>query len=73
MNMKNKSTFAVIAALGWGISCLFADETADLRPIGNMGKKQEILKEGKEVVLFEHEGKGCLTHFWFGGNSRFAW
>lgn len=36
--------------------------------IGNIGKHQQILGGGKEAVLFEHKGKGCLTHFWFGGN-----
>jgi hypothetical protein len=33
-----------------------------------MGKGERVLGGGKEAVLFEHQGKGCLTHFWFGGN-----
>ena len=35
-----------------------------------MGKAERVLQGGKEAVLFEHEGKGCLTHFWFGGNFK---
>lgn len=48
----------------------FATEPINLRPIGNMGKSQKVLKGGREAVLFEHQGKGCLTHFWFGGNFK---
>lgn len=33
-----------------------------------MGKGLKVLGDGKEAVLFEHEGKGCLSHFWFGGD-----
>ncbi len=39
-----------------------------MNPIGNIGKYQSILESGEEAVLFEHEGKGCLNHLWFGGN-----
>ena len=62
--------FAVmtITALGAGIPKSFADSTKELLPIGGMGKAEQVLKGGKEAVLFEHDGKGCLTHFWFGGN-----
>ncbi|TVQ25650.1 MAG: hypothetical protein EA383_07495, partial [Spirochaetaceae bacterium] len=33
-----------------------------------MGKGERVLGGSTEAVLFEHEGCGCLTHFWFGGN-----
>lgn len=39
-----------------------------MNPIGGIGKMQSILQSGEEAVLFEHEGAGCLNHFWFGGN-----
>jgi len=45
-------------------------ENIDLHPIGTIGKARRVLKGGREAVLFEHEGKGCLTHFWFGGNFK---
>lgn len=47
---------------------LAAAEPAALSPIGGVGKAESILKDGSEAVLFEHQGKGCLSHFWFGGN-----
>lgn len=43
---------------------------SDLSPIGAMGKGETVLKGGGEAVLFEYEGKGCLSHFWFGGNFK---
>jgi hypothetical protein len=49
---------------------LFAGETDQLAPIGSMGKGERVLKGGKEALLFEHQGAGCLTHFWFGGNFK---
>lgn len=45
----------------------FAMEVESITPIGGMGKGERVLGGGVEAVLFEHEGKGCLTHFWFGG------
>lgn len=41
---------------------------ADLETIGTSGKGERVLGGGREAVLYEHQGKGCLTHFWFGGN-----
>jgi hypothetical protein len=38
-----------------------------LNTFGTMGKELRPLSKSKEAVLFEHEGKGCLTHMWFGG------
>ena len=46
-----------------------ADETADLNPIGAIGKQERVLNSTGEAILFDHQGKGCLTHFWFGGQS----
>lgn len=45
-----------------------ANSDTALRTIGSMGKGERVLKGETEAVLFEHQGKGCLTHFWFGGN-----
>lgn len=43
-----------------------------IRTIGTIGKGERILEKGKESILYEHEGTGCLTHFWFGGNFKGA-
>ncbi len=48
----------------------FAGEPVDLSPIGTIGKAERVLKGGKEAVLYEHKGKGCLSHLWFGGNFK---
>jgi hypothetical protein len=49
---------------------ILADETKGLNPIGGMGKYENVLNSTEEAVLYEYKGKGCLTHFWFGGNSK---
>ena len=51
--------------------CLpFPDMTKGLSAIGSMGKGERVLQENSEAVLYEYEGKGCLNHFWFGGNFK---
>ncbi len=41
--------------------------TDNLRTFGTAGK-EELLHPGQEHSLFSHEGDGCLTHMWFGGD-----
>jgi hypothetical protein len=57
-------------ALGPCASTSIAEEPAPPGPIGAIGKGERVLGAGKEAVLFEHHGEGCLTHFWFGGNFK---
>jgi len=38
-----------------------------LKTFGTMGKEVRPLSKSSEAVLFQYEGKGCLTHMWFGG------
>ena len=40
---------------------------AILKTFGTAGK-EGLLYPDREVVLFRHEGTGCLTHMWFGGD-----
>ena len=40
----------------------------NLKTFGTMGKEVRILSKGQEAELFHYEGKGCLTHMWFGGS-----
>jgi len=65
-----KRVTTLIAITAAALSGLHADESGDLGIIGSIGKHEDVLKGGGEAVLFEHEGKGCLTHFWFGGNFK---
>ena len=39
----------------------------NLKTFGTIGKEVRQLKGDTEAELFRHEGKGCLTHMWFGG------
>jgi len=43
---------------------------AKLKTFGTMGKEVQPLKGDTEAELFRHEGKGCLTHMWFGGGWK---
>jgi hypothetical protein len=38
-----------------------------LKTFGTMGKEVTPLSAQQEAELFRHEGRGCLTHRWFGG------
>ena len=51
------------------ITAGWAQETAvsSLKTFGTMGKEVKPLNADNEAELFRHEGKGCLTHMWFGG------
>jgi len=41
-----------------------------LKTFGTMGKEMQVLKKDQETELFSYEGKGCLTHMWFGGSFK---
>ena len=46
----------------------FYPEISSLKTFGTMGKELQILKKNQETELYSHEGNGCLTHMWFGGD-----
>ncbi len=60
-------------ALSWvmvsAIPC-FAEPilAGDLATFGTSAKEVRVLASGKEAELLFHEGRGCLTHMWFGGD-----
>ena len=72
-----KNIFVLIMLVLFSVSC---DQTArnkdiaqypdlsSLKTFGTMGKELQILKKEQETELFSYEGKGCLTHMWFGGD-----
>ncbi len=68
MNRNHFTTLLIQLVLLAVLASSPAAETGSIEAIGTMGKGERILGGGKEAVLFEHQGKGCLTHFWFGGN-----
>ncbi len=46
------------------------DPISSLKTFGTMGKELRILKNDEEAELFKYNGKGCLTHMWFGGSFK---
>ncbi len=44
------------------------DQTSGLKTFSSIGKGSAALDGYKEAELLVHEGKGCLTHMWFGGD-----
>jgi hypothetical protein len=63
-------TFLSCPSKGFG-SALANHESAlsvaELETFGAVGR-QGLLYSNRKVVLFQHEGVGCLTHMWFGGD-----
>lgn len=45
-----------------------ADPASPLKTFSTSGKELKVLGGGKEAELLRHEGRGCLTHMWFGGS-----
>ncbi|MGQ9589174.1 MAG: DUF2961 domain-containing protein [Planctomycetota bacterium] len=45
-----------------------AGELRGLKVFSSVGKEVYILDGYREADLLVHEGKGCLTHMWFGGD-----
>lgn len=43
-------------------------EVASLKTFCTIGKEVSVLDGYGEAELLYHEGKGCLTHMWFGGD-----
>lgn len=65
-------TWLFTAMLVFAAVATAAPDELNLQPIGTSGKGQRVLGGRDEAVLFEHSGKGALTHFWFGGNFKGA-
>ena len=43
-------------------------DAARLKTFSAIGKERSDLNDYKEAELLRHDGKGCLTHMWFGGD-----
>lgn len=44
-----------------------ASGVTGLKTFCESGKEVRVLGGGKEAELLHHDGRGCLTHMWFGG------
>ncbi len=45
-------------------------DMAGFKTFCTVGKEVRPLSIEKEAELFRHDGKGCLTHMWFGGSFK---
>ncbi len=43
-------------------------DVSSLKIFSTMGKELQILKVEEETELYKYNGKGCITHMWFGGD-----
>jgi hypothetical protein len=62
--------FLVFCLTGLLISSTAKDLTKNLKTFGTMGKEVRPMEKDKEAELFSYQGKGCLTHMWFGGGFK---
>lgn len=73
INPRRKAmTAAWICLLSMSAGTASAQEidVAQLKTFGTIGKEVRPLQGDTEAELFRHEGKGCLTHMWFGGGWK---
>ncbi len=59
-------TLLVLCAANFSVA-----EEADvnrLKMFTSIGKERDLLNGYQEAELLRHEGRGCLTHMWFGGD-----
>jgi len=67
--MKNcRWVFVWLAANLCGSVAMAQVDVSQLRTFCSIGKERADLNGYGEVELLRHEGKGCLTHMWFGGD-----
>jgi len=63
-----KSVLLVLAIFVTVPYALADEPTAKLQTFSTMGKGSSGLDNFQEAELLQHEGTGCLTHMWFGGD-----
>jgi len=71
MNAMSKRVLvaaALLLALAGQAALTSEIRAEDLKSFGTSGKEQRVFAGGKEAELLYHEGNGCLTHMWFGGD-----
>ncbi len=67
-----KTTLLILALGALLLSNLQAQDAriSQLKTFGTAGKQLKPLSVDKEAELFSYQGKGCLTHMWFGGQFK---
>ncbi|MHC4517039.1 MAG: DUF2961 domain-containing protein [Planctomycetota bacterium] len=68
--MKTTPSMIVLLAIVCATVNASEVDVSALKTFGTMGKQVKVLGGGTEAELFAYEGKGCLTHMWFGGSFK---
>lgn len=58
----------MLADVNNGVAAVHKPLADRLNSFSTVGKGMQVLKPGKEALLFERRGSGCITHLWFGGS-----
>jgi hypothetical protein len=66
--MKHLTSIVLLCWFCLGASADSEIDLAKLKTFCSVGKQLPVLNGYKEAELLRHDGKGCLTHMWFGGN-----
>jgi hypothetical protein len=69
MTLRNVQMTIVVVSFSIAstrVAC--ADDLTALKTFSSIGKGSSALDGYLEAELLRHEGKGCLTHMWFGGD-----
>ncbi len=64
-------SIVLLVFLGLHAASAVAQESAQisgLQTFGTVGKELKVLQPDQESELFQYDGRGCLTHMWFGGD-----
>lgn len=68
--MKTKAIATIVLAFVGASMSAGEIDISTLKTFGRIGKQVKVLEGGREAELFAHQGKGCLTHMWFGGSFK---
>lgn len=61
-------TIALLVLFSTDITVAEESNVQKLKMFSSIGKELEVLNGYQEAELLNHEGRGCLTHMWFGGD-----
>ncbi len=61
--------FFLITGFSKSIIAQTYPDVTSLKTFGTMGKELTVLEYDKETELFSYDGRGCITHMWFGGQE----
>ncbi len=67
-NLLTRSWLCIVLLAAWRPAVAQDVDVSKLKTFSSIGKELSVLDGYNEAELLRHEGKGCLTHMWFGGD-----